>query len=74
MTVSTRDGMTEITGPIVESSRPQGLLLERLGRLRLAVHSLTTLDTKNVDSHARPQIHIHIRDQRRHSGANSKGP
>jgi hypothetical protein len=74
LAVSACDGMAEITRPIVESSHLQGLLLEPLGRLRLAVPSLTRLDTGYVDTDARPQTHIHIRDQHRHSGANSKGP
>ncbi len=43
MTISTHDGITEITGEIIDSAHLNGLL-ERISDLGLAVHSLTPLD------------------------------
>ena len=43
MTVSTHDGVTEITGEIIDSAHLHGLL-ERISSLGLEVHSLTPLD------------------------------
>lgn len=43
MTLSAHDGMTEISGPIVDSSQLAGLL-ERITGLGLSLRSLTRLD------------------------------
>ena len=44
MTISARDGITEITGTITDSAHLQGLL-ERIAGLGLTLHSVTPLDT-----------------------------
>lgn len=46
MTISAHDGMTEITGPIIDQSHLHGLL-ERIAGLALKLHSLTPLDDEN---------------------------
>jgi len=46
MTISAHDGMTEITGSIIDQSHLQGLL-ERIAALGLRLRSLTPLDTEN---------------------------
>ena len=43
MTISPHDGMTEITGEIIDPSHLQGLL-ERIAGLGLSLHSVTPLD------------------------------
>ncbi len=49
MTVRTHDGITEITGEIIDSAHLNGLL-ERISDLGLEVHSLTPLDTGEATS------------------------
>lgn len=49
MTVCAYDGMTEITGSIIDQSHLHGLL-ERIASLGLTLRSLTTLDTANGES------------------------
>jgi hypothetical protein len=44
MTISAHDGMTEITGSIVDQSHLHGLL-ERIAGLGLALRSITPLDS-----------------------------
>jgi hypothetical protein len=44
MAVSAHDGMTEITGQVIDASHLHGLL-ERIAGLGLTLHSLTPLDT-----------------------------
>ncbi len=71
MTISSCDGRTEITGPIVDSSHLQGLL-ERIASLGLTVHSLTPLDTEDAEAgapNAQPAA-VGVYDH----GTNSKGP
>ena len=46
MTISARDGITEITGTITDPGHLQGLL-ERIAGLGLTLHSVTPLDTAN---------------------------
>ncbi len=53
MTVSARNGTTEITGPIIDPSHLQGLL-ERIAGLGLTLHSLTPLETENAEPDAQP--------------------
>ena len=47
MTISAHDGVTEITGPIVDPSHLQGLL-ERIAGLGLSLRSVVPLDAENV--------------------------
>jgi len=54
MTVSARNGMTEITGPIIDPPHLQGLL-GRIAGLGLTVHSLTPLETENAERDAHTQ-------------------
>lgn len=49
MTISTHDGITEITGEIIDSAHLNGLL-GRISDLGLAVYSLTPLDTDEAAS------------------------
>ena len=49
MTISAHDGITEITGEIIDPSHLQGLL-ERIAGLGLTLHSLTPLDTENGEA------------------------
>ena len=46
MTVSAHDGITEITGGIIDQAHLQGLL-ERIAGLGLTLQSLNPLDTEN---------------------------
>ena len=46
MTVSAHDGITEITGEIIDPAHLQGLL-ERIAGLGLTLQSLNPLDTEN---------------------------
>jgi hypothetical protein len=48
MTISAHDGMTEITGSVIDQSHLHGLL-ERIAGLGLRLRSLTPLDTENAD-------------------------
>ena len=54
MTISAHDGMTEITGSIIDQSHLQGLL-GRIASLGLKLHSLTPLDTENREEPAHNQ-------------------
>ena len=45
MTISAHDGITEITGEIIDPSHLQGLL-ERIAGLGLTLHSVTPLDDR----------------------------
>jgi hypothetical protein len=49
MTISAHDGITEITGEIIDPAHLQGLL-ERIAGLGLTVHSLTPLETENGEA------------------------
>ena len=49
MTISAHDGITEITGAIIDPSHLQGLL-ERIASLGLTLHSVTPLDTENGEA------------------------
>ena len=51
MTISAHDGITEITGSIIDQSQLQGLL-ERIAGLGLKLRSLTPLDTENAEAAA----------------------
>ena len=54
MTISAHDGITEITGGIIDSSHLHGLL-ERIAGLGLTLHSVTPLDTENGEAAAPPE-------------------
>ena len=54
MTISAHDGITEITGEIIDPSHLQGLL-ERIAGLGLTLHSVTPLETENGEAAAQPQ-------------------
>ncbi len=47
MTLLAHDGITEIVGPIIDSSHLHGML-ERIASLGLTVHSLTPLETEEA--------------------------
>ena len=49
MTISAHDGITEITGEIIDQSHLQGLL-ERIARLGLSLHSVTPLTAGNGEA------------------------
>ena len=51
MTISAHDGITEITGEIIDPAHLQGLL-ERIAGLGLTVHSLTPLEKANGEAAA----------------------
>jgi hypothetical protein len=51
MTISAHDGITEITGEIIDQSHLQGLL-ERIAGLGLTLHSLAPLETENGEAPA----------------------
>ena len=51
MAISAHDGMTEITGEIIDPSHLQGLL-DRIGGLGLTLHSVTPLDTEKGEASA----------------------
>ena len=53
MTSHAQNGTTEITGPIIDSSRLQGLL-ERIAGLGLTLRSLNPLETKQAQADAPP--------------------
>jgi hypothetical protein len=49
MTIHAHDGITEITGPVTDSSHLQGLL-ERTASLGLTLHSVIPLDTESLEA------------------------
>jgi hypothetical protein len=49
MTISAHDGITELSGPIIDPAHLQGLF-ERIAGLGLTVYSLTPLDPAPVDT------------------------
>ena len=51
MTISAHDGITEISGQIIDSAHLQGLL-ERIAGLGLTLHSVTPLETENGEASA----------------------
>ena len=51
MTISAHDGITEMTGAIIDPSHLQGLL-ERIAGLGLTLHSVTPLDAENGEAAA----------------------
>jgi hypothetical protein len=58
MTISAHDGLTEITGSIIDQSHLQGLIA-RIAGLGLTLRSITPLDTENeaaVRSHRANEI------------------
>lgn len=60
MTISAHDGVTEITGEIIDPSHLQGLIA-RVTSVGLTLHSLTPLD--QADSHTRnPPTEIRMTD------------
>ena len=72
MTLSARDGETEITGPIIDQSHLQGLL-ERIAGLGLTLHSLTPLEAEHAEAVAAPHTQpAGVDDQ--NLGVHSKGP
>jgi hypothetical protein len=71
MTVSARNGTTEITGPIIDSAHLQGLL-ERIAGLGLTVHSLNPLDAENGEAAA--QTHTQPAGVNNDPGTTPKGP
>jgi hypothetical protein len=52
MTVSAHDGLTDITGPIVDPSHLHGLL-ERIAGLGLRLRSVTPVDPESREASAR---------------------
>jgi hypothetical protein len=72
MTVHAQNGTTQITGPIIDPSHLQGLL-ERIAGLGLTLHSVTSLETANVEAEAEPHTQpAGVGDT--DAGTNSKGP
>ena len=72
MTVSARNGETEITGPIIDPSHLQGLL-ERIAGLGLTLHSLTPLEGEGAEANAQKHTQpAGVTDN--DPGTNSKGP
>ncbi len=51
LTISAHDGMTEMTGSIIDQSHLQGLL-EQIAGLGLTLHSVTPLDGEDAQSQA----------------------
>lgn len=51
MTIAAHDGMTEITGLIIDQSQLQGLL-ERIAGLGITIRSIAALDTEGADTAA----------------------
>jgi hypothetical protein len=49
MTVSAHDGITEITGPVVDQSQLQGLI-GRIAALGLTLRSITSLDSEDAEA------------------------
>jgi hypothetical protein len=49
MTVSAHNGMTEITGPVVDQSQLQGLI-GRIAALGLTLRSITSLDSEDAEA------------------------
>jgi len=49
MTISAHDGVTDVTGPIIDAARLQGLLA-RIAGLGLTLISLTMIDTENAQA------------------------
>jgi len=49
MTISAHDGITEITGPIIDQSHLQGVI-ERIAGLGLRLRSVTPLETENAEA------------------------
>ena len=54
MTLSAHDGQTDIVGPIIDASRPQGLV-EPIAGLGLTPRSLTPFEAENAAADAQPQ-------------------
>ena len=72
MTLRAHDGETDITGPIIDQSHLQGLMV-RIASLGLTLRSLTPLQAEDAHSDAQPHTQPAGIDD--HSpGANSKGP
>jgi hypothetical protein len=55
MTISAHDGMTEITGSVIDQSHLHGLL-ERIAGLGLRLRSLTPVDTENAEVAAQNHV------------------
>ena len=71
MTLSAHHGETEITGAIIDPSHLHGLL-DRIAGLGLTLHSLTPLETDNVEADAQP--HTQPAGVNHHNpGTDSKG-
>jgi hypothetical protein len=49
MTVSAHDGVTDITGQVIDPAHLQGLL-DRIARLGLTLHSLTPLEPESGEA------------------------
>jgi len=49
MTISAHDGITEMTGSIIDPAHLQGLL-ERVAGLGLTLHSVTPIETEDADA------------------------
>jgi hypothetical protein len=72
MTVSARDGTTEITGSIIDQSHLQGLLA-RIASLGLTLRSVTPLEAGDGEADAQrhtQQAEVDVNDP----GTYSKGP
>ena len=62
MTISAHDGITELTGSIIDPAHLQGLL-ERIAGLGLTLRSVTPLDTENATPGDEPGQPITRRDR-----------
>jgi len=69
MTISAHDGMTEITGPVIDQSQLHGML-ERIAGLGLRLRSVTPLDAENGAGASNHQPGVGATDP----DTNSKGP
>jgi hypothetical protein len=71
MTVSAHDGITEITGTIIDPSHLQGLL-ERIAGLGLRLRSVTPIDAEDAEAVVRMHTPAGVGDT--DPDINSKGP
>jgi hypothetical protein len=54
MTVCAHDGVTDVTGEIIDPAHLQGLL-DQIARLGLTLHSLAPLDAENGETRRAPR-------------------
>jgi hypothetical protein len=73
MTARAHDGVTDITGLIIDPAHLKGLT-ERIASLGLTLHSLTPLETANTKANSQPHTYNQPGSRMTNPGANSKGP